>query len=129
MKKLKQILTAFLLLNFVVACSSSSDSANTPSAEARAKSEAAKGKAAPEGTKLSKIREGMNDVEVGKIMGYPESSNSYMTGKSWIPFYFGSDTTRTDWLYKGQGRVVFSRNHYSGGLKVIRIDYNPDELK
>ena len=50
-----------------------------------------------------------------------------MTGKAWIPFYFGPDATRTDWMYKGQGRVVFSRNKYSGALKVIRILYNPAE--
>jgi hypothetical protein len=30
-------------------------------------------------------------------------------------------------MYKGQGRVVFSRNRYSGSLKVVRVTYNPDE--
>ena len=25
------------------------------------------------------------------------------------------------------GRVVFSRNRYSGNLKVVRVDYNPSE--
>lgn len=128
MNKLKNIITLFIILNFVVACSSET-SAPAPTDEARAKSQAAKGKAAPTGAKLSSIKEGMSDTEVGKIMGFPDNTSSYMTGKAWIPFYFGPDTTRTDWLYRGQGRVVFSRNHYSGGLKVIRVDYNPDELK
>jgi hypothetical protein len=30
-------------------------------------------------------------------------------------------------MYKGQGRVVFSRNRYSGNLKVVRVIYNPGE--
>jgi hypothetical protein len=51
-----------------------------------------------------------------------------MTGKAWIPFYYGGDTYRTDWMYKGKGRVVFSRNQWSGALKVIRVMHNPNEL-
>ena len=69
----------------------------------------------------------MNDFQVRKILGEPDNTNVYPTGKSWIPFYFGTDTTRSDWMYKSMGRVVFSRNQYSGALKVIRIDYNPEE--
>jgi hypothetical protein len=30
-------------------------------------------------------------------------------------------------MYKGKGRVVFSRNQWSGALKVIRVIYNPSE--
>ena len=32
-------------------------------------------------------------------------------------------------MYAGQGRVVFSRNRYSDGLKVIEVLHNPEELK
>jgi len=81
----------------------------------------------PAGSKLAKVAIGMNDVDVRKIMGEPDSSNAYMTGKAWIPFYYGPDASRSDWIYTGQGRVVYSRNRYSGGLKVIRVIYNPDE--
>ena len=69
----------------------------------------------------------MNDAEVRKILGDPDNSNAYMTGKNWIPFYYGPDTHRSDWMYKGKGRVVFSRNRYSGALKVIQVLYNPAE--
>ena len=69
------------------------------------------------------------DCRVRKVLGDPDNANAYMTGKSWIPFYYGPDTHRTDWMYKGKGRVVFSRNRYSGGLKVIRILHNPNELE
>lgn len=81
----------------------------------------------PAGSKLAKVKLGMTDVDVRKAMGEPTGSKSYMTGKQWIPFYWGPDTGRTDWMYKGQGRVVFSRNRYSGGLKVIRVTYDPHE--
>lgn len=81
----------------------------------------------PPGSPLAKIELGMNDTDVRRILGQPTDANAYQTGKSWIPFYYGTDTSRTDWIYRGVGRVVFSRNQYSGGLKVIRVDYNPDE--
>lgn len=81
----------------------------------------------PASSPLAKIKEGMSDNEVQRLLGMPQNQNAYVTGKSWIPFYWGPDTTRSDWMYKGQGRVVFSRNAYSGQLKVIRIDYDPTE--
>ena len=86
-----------------------------------------KGVQPPASSTIAKIKEGMSDEEVSKLIGWPTSQNAYLTGKSWIPFYWGPDTTRTDWKYKGQGRVVFSRNTYSGQLKVVRIDYDPSE--
>ena len=70
---------------------------------------------------LAKVQIGMNDTDVRAILGAPTSSNAYMTGKQWIPYYYGPDTSRTDWVYDGVGRVVFSRNRYSGALKVIRV--------
>jgi hypothetical protein len=82
----------------------------------------------PAGSDLAKVQVGWNDAEVRKVMGDPDNANAYMTGKAWIPFYYGPDTHRTDWMYKGKGRVVFSRNRYSGSLKVIRVMYNPKEL-
>lgn len=81
----------------------------------------------PAGSALAKVSAGMTDIDVRKAMGEPDSSNSYQTGKAWIPFYYGPDTARADWIYTGQGRVVFSRNRYSGGLKVVRVIYDPSE--
>lgn len=81
----------------------------------------------PAGSRMAKVKPGMSDVDVRKIMGEPSRSHSYPTGKSWIPFYYGPDTTRTEWNYTGKGRVVFSRNQYSGGLKVIKVLYDPNE--
>lgn len=89
--------------------------------------EAAKGNPPPPGSPLAKIQVGMSDTDVRKILGEPDNANGYITGKAFIPWYFGSDTSRTDWLYKGKGRIVFSRNRYSGNLQVVRVDYNPSE--
>jgi hypothetical protein len=106
-----------LSLAALLACASSSGGGQASS----------QGVAPPASSPLSKVEVGMNDFQVRKILGEPDNMNVYPTGKSWIPFYFGGDTTRSDWMYKGMGRVVFSRNQYSGALKVIRVDYNPDE--
>ena len=84
---------------------------------------------APPGSALAKVEMGMKETDVRKILGEPDDSNAYMTGKAWIPFYYGPDTHRTDRMYRGQGRVVFSRNRYTGGLKVINVLYNPNELQ
>ena len=81
----------------------------------------------PSGSPLSRVKLGMNDAQVRKILGNPTNSNAYMTGKMFIPFYFGPDTHRTDWMYRRVGRVVFSRNRWSGALKVIRVVYKPTE--
>jgi hypothetical protein len=121
---------SFVLLAFLLAalCACASGSGRQPADDsARAQAAAAKGVAPPSDCALAKVEMGMNDAQVRKILGDPDNANAYMTGKSWIPFYFGTDTTRSDWMYKGMGRVVFSRNQYSGGLKVIRVDYNPNE--
>lgn len=75
----------------------------------------------PKSSPLSKIELGVSDSRVRKLLGEPDDSTSYQTGKAWIPFYFGPDISRTDWFYDGEGRVVFSRNRYSGALKVINV--------
>jgi hypothetical protein len=108
-----------------VACASggggnASDSSATPAEKSQYSD-------APAGSPLAKVELGMNDAEVRKILGDPDDSNAYMTGKAWIPFYYGPDTHRSDWMYKSQGRVVFSRNRWSGSMKVIRVLYNPNE--
>ena len=88
---------------------------------------AAEGTPPPPGSPLAKIQVGMSDSEVRKILGDPDNSNLYPTGKGFIPFYYGPDRMRTDWMYKSKGRVVFEHLAGSGGMKVVRVDYNPNE--
>ncbi len=91
------------------------------------KTKAPEGVAPPAGTLLSKVSLGMSDTEVHNAIGGPTSTNTYPTGKQFIPYYFGPDVMRTDWKYKGQGRVVFSHDRYGSNMKVVRIDYDPNE--
>jgi hypothetical protein len=81
----------------------------------------------PPGSRLARVTPGMTEAQVVEILGAPTSQQNYQTGKAWIPYYYGPDTGRLDYRYKGLGIVVFSRNRYSGGTKVIRVDSDPNE--
>jgi hypothetical protein len=73
---------------------------------------------------FKKLEVGMSPKEVFSITGSPSKISSRSTGKQWIPFYFGSDSRRTYWSYKGVGYAVFSRNKYTGNKKLVetRLD-------
>ncbi|MDX1648298.1 MAG: hypothetical protein R3263_00455 [Myxococcota bacterium] len=116
------VILAALLAMGLSACASggSSDAASS-------KDQAPRGVAPPAGHAMARVDEGMTPSEVREILGAPTSEQTYQTGKAWIPFYYGSDTHRTDWKYAGQGRIVFGHNRWSGSTKVIRIDYDPSE--
>lgn len=79
----------------------------------------------PKSSPLAKIELGMSDARVRDLIGSPNDSETYQTGKAWIPFYYGTDVARTEYIYRGEGRVVFSINRYSGQLKVINVLYDP----
>jgi outer membrane protein assembly factor BamE (lipoprotein component of BamABCDE complex) len=101
-----------------------------PPAGAATKSHATKSESsepAASASRLAKVQTGMTPEEVRKLLGEPTGERTYPTGKAFIPFYYGSDTHRTDWKYKGVGRVVFGHNRYSGNMKVIRVDADPSE--
>jgi hypothetical protein len=70
------------------------------------------GKPAP-GTKFTQVKIGMSRAEVQSIVGAPTDQGAYVTGKAWIPWYFGSDRYRHEFAYKGQGRLIFAG---SGGF-------------
>jgi hypothetical protein len=85
--------------------------------------------AVPADSPLAKIKIGMTAQEVSNILGMPTNQVSYATGKAWIPWYFGDDARRTEWSYKGMGRVVFTGGNVfgGGGGRVNRVDYDPSE--
>lgn len=75
------------------------------------------GKPAP-GSKFVNLQIGMSMKQATDIAGQPTDQGAYMTGKAWIPFYFGSDRHRYEMTYKGQGRLIFaggSLGDYTGG--------------
>jgi hypothetical protein len=65
------------------------------------------GKPAP-GTKFTQLKIGMTAKQAMDIVGQPTDQGAYVTGKAWIPFYFGSDRYRYEMAYKGQGRLIFA---------------------
>jgi hypothetical protein len=65
------------------------------------------GKPAP-GSKFTQLKIGMPMKMVTDIVGTPTDQGAHITGKAWIPFYFGSDKYRYELVYKGQGRLLFA---------------------
>ncbi len=124
-------LVSCALLSGAVACAAGSGSSSGETSTAGASGSAAakppKGVAPPAGSKLAKVAVGMKPAQVKEIMGEPTGETTYMTGKMWIPWYFGP-THQTDWKYKDVGRVVFVNNRWSGQIQsVTRVDYDPGE--
>ena len=62
------------------------------------------------GSKFTDLKIGMSRAEVEKRIGPPTDEGAYVTGKAFIPFYYGSDRARIELAYKGQGRLIFSTN-------------------
>ena len=83
----------------------------------------------PAGSPLAKITKGMVMSDVAQILGQPTDQNQYVTGKAFIPFYYGDDVSRIEWHYKGLGRVVFTGGGAWGqrGGVVEWVDYDPKE--
>ena len=69
------------------------------------------------------------DMDRLVIVEAKADQGAYMTGKAWIPFYFGGDRHRFELVYKGQGRLIFAGggvgNFTSGNL--IWIIHNANE--
>ena len=80
-------------------------------------------------SKFTQLKIGMAIRQVMDIAGVPSDQGAHMTGKAWIPFYFGSDRHRYEMVYKGVGRLIFaggSMGDYSGG-NLIWIIHNKNE--
>ena len=81
------------------------------------------------GSKFTRLQIGMPTRQVTDLIGPPTDQGAYITGKAWIPFYYGGDKHRYEMTYKGQGRLVFAGGGmgvYSGG-NLIWIIHNPNE--
>ena len=65
------------------------------------------GKPAPN-SKFSQLKIGMGMKQVTDLAGQPTDQGAYITGKAFIPFYFGGDRHRYELVYKGQGRLIFA---------------------
>jgi hypothetical protein len=116
-------LTMFVTLAVVAGCATQSTSPRPQGA-----AEAPPATPPPAGSKLAGIREGMTPEQVQKLAGTPGSIKPYITGKAFIPWYFGPDRTRTAYYYKGQGRVILSGDGGFGtDSHVLRVEYDPTD--
>lgn len=80
-------------------------------------------------SKFTRLQIGMSAKQVTDLAGQPTDQGAYVTGKAFIPFYFGSDRHRFEMTYKGQGRLIFAgggMGDYSGG-NLIWIIHNANE--
>ena len=67
-------------------------------------------------SKFTKLQIGMSWKQVIDTIGEPTDSGAYVTGKAWIPFYFGGDRHRLEMTYKGQGRLIFAGGSGFSGI-------------
>ncbi|MBN3860047.1 outer membrane protein assembly factor BamE [Neisseriaceae bacterium PsAf] len=74
-------------------------------------------------SKFSKIKIGMSAKQVQDLIGQPTDTSSHATGKNWVPYYFGSDRSRTMYYYKDHGRLTFAKN----GSRLFRIEVDSTE--
>ena len=82
----------------------------------------------PSGSPLAKIQMGMSMNEVSDLLGPPTDTHSSLTGKAFIPYYYGDDQAHVEWYYKGVGRVLFSAGGGWGGhAGVMRVEHDPNE--
>jgi YD repeat-containing protein len=126
------VVTGLALGSGLLGCSSDGGSQQSAPAEkpaaAPAKAAPPKGAAAPAGSKLAKVTNDMSPQQVQEIMGAPTGQARYPSGKSFAPFQYSNDSGwRTEYKYKGEGRVVFADPRWGGQPKVIRVDYDPAE--
>ena len=82
----------------------------------------------PADSPFAKVTVGMGMKEVTDTIGPPTDTDNQMTGKGFNPFYYGGDTHRVMYRYKGQGRIVFTRDHaFTSTMRVMEIQYDPTE--
>lgn len=82
----------------------------------------------PAGSPFSKLKIGMSSNQVINLIGQPTDQKAYVTGKAWIPFYFGKDRSRMEFRYKGEGVITFAGSGgFSSLYTVSRVIYNPKE--
>ena len=80
-------------------------------------------------SKFTQLQIGMGMRQVIDLAGQPTDQGAYMTGKAWIPFYFGSDRHRHEMTYKGQGSLIFAGGSIGNmsSANLISIIHNPLE--
>ncbi len=85
------------------------------------------GYAAP-GSRFARLHIGMSQRQAEDIVGRGNDSGSHITGKQFIPFYFGGDQYRVVSYYKGEGQLEFAPRDFMGQANtLLKIVNNPAE--
>lgn len=80
----------------------------------------------PANSKWAQLKIGMHQSEVERILGVTSNIRAYVTGKAWIPFYFGNDAHRYEAVYSGQGSVAYTGGGLGGGQgTLMMINFDP----
>ena len=79
-------------------------------------------------SKFTRLKIGMSQKQVTDLVGEPTDQGAYITAKAFIPFYFGSDKSRWEMVYKGQGRLIFSnQSGFGTGYYLTWVIHNASE--
>lgn len=118
------IATALACASLLLGCSSSGNNGDAAANEkpAARNAHAKTFDALPAGHAFTKVSYGMGEAEVRDTIGEPTDRGGYVNGKAFNPFYYGTDTHRETWYYKGLGRLTFN----SRG-RLIEAHANADE--
>lgn len=85
------------------------------------------GEPAP-GSKFNRLQIGMSNKQVTDLIGPPTDQQAHITGKAWIPFYYGAGKHEMLFYYKGMGRLLFAGGAgYSTGVSLIGIEHDAKE--
>jgi hypothetical protein len=80
------------------------------------------------GSKFSKLQIGMGMREALDAAGPPTDQGAYVSGKAFIPFYFGSGGTRYEAAYKGHGRLIFAQgSRFSSSYYLVWIIHSAND--
>jgi hypothetical protein len=79
--------------------------------------------AAIAGNPLTQVREGMTKGQVRNLAGTPHEEANYQITPFHLPGISTDPKIRTEWLYRGSGRVVFAETVQRGGVgTVVRVE-------
>jgi hypothetical protein len=66
--------------------------------------------------------------QVFDVIGVPTDTSAHITGKAFIPFYFGPDIARSEAFYRGEGQLTFIRTSMGSSTLLLHdIHVNPAE--
>jgi hypothetical protein len=79
-------------------------------------------------SQFARLKIGMSQKQVLEFAGEPSYQGAYVPDKSVVPFYFGSDQSRWEMVYKGLGRLIFSNQSGSDrGYYLTWVIHNASE--